>query len=54
MIVNNDFHQNATIFELLKGLEVKDLTTPATPKSEPEANGAEPVANGATAPGAVN
>ncbi|KAI8687095.1 hypothetical protein LRP88_13537 [Fusarium phalaenopsidis] len=53
-IVNNDFHQNGTIFELLKGLEVKDLTTPATPKSEPEANGAEPVANGAAAAAAAN
>lgn len=56
-IVNNDFHDNKTIFELLKGLEVNDLTTPATPLSEPVANGAvdtEPIANGAAVTAAAN
>lgn len=33
LTVNNDFHDNATIFDLLKNLEVKDLTTPASPKA---------------------
>ncbi|KAK5998301.1 Methylenetetrahydrofolate reductase 1 [Cladobotryum mycophilum] len=28
-IVNNDFHESRTIFELLQGLEVKDVSTPA-------------------------
>jgi methylenetetrahydrofolate reductase (NADPH) len=38
--VNNDFHQTKTIFDLLKNLEVKGLTTPASPKAAPVTNGA--------------
>lgn len=38
--MNNDFHETKTIFELLKNLEVKGLTTPASPKAAPVANGA--------------
>lgn len=57
MVVNNDFHDNKTIFELLKGLEVKDLTTPATPLTESVGNGAvdsEPIANGTAATAVAN
>jgi methylenetetrahydrofolate reductase (NADPH) len=55
--VNNDFHDNKTIFELLKGLEVKGLTTPATPLSKATNNGAidpDPVSNGTAATAVAN
>ena len=50
--MNNDFHDNKTIFELLEDLEVKDLTTPIeTPTngaSEAVTNGSNGVAAAAT------
>lgn len=57
MTVNNDFHDNKTIFELLKGLEVKGLTTPATPLSKATNNGtidSEPASNGTAAAAVAN
>lgn len=38
-IVNNNFHQSKTIFELFEGLEVKDLEKPAMPEIAPRTNG---------------
>jgi len=43
--VNNDFHQPRTIFEVLTGLEIRDLDK--IPAPEPKANGVHPsAANG--------
>jgi len=38
LLVNNDFHDTTTVFELFDGLEVKDLDTPAS-ATAPQANG---------------
>ncbi|KAI1470335.1 methylenetetrahydrofolate reduct [Daldinia caldariorum] len=44
-IVNNDFHQSRTIFELFDGLTVKDIDVPVTPIGG-EQNGIQKEANG--------
>jgi methylenetetrahydrofolate reductase (NADPH) len=47
--VNNDFHENRVIYELLDGLAVEGLTNSPIPASvTPATNGnhTEPVANG--------
>ena len=31
LLVNNDFHDSKSIFELFDGLEVEDLNTPVSP-----------------------
>ncbi|KAI0098096.1 methylenetetrahydrofolate reduct [Hypoxylon sp. NC0597] len=46
-IVNNDFHQPRTIFELLDGLTVKDIDVPVTASQESaQSNGVHKEANG--------
>ncbi|KAI1416896.1 methylenetetrahydrofolate reduct [Hypoxylon sp. FL1857] len=46
-IVNNDFHQPRTIFELLDGLAVKDIDVPVTVSEESDqSNGVHKEANG--------
>ncbi|OTA94313.1 hypothetical protein M434DRAFT_71586 [Hypoxylon sp. CO27-5] len=46
-IVNNDFHQPRTIFELLDGLTVKDIDVPVTVSQESaQSNGIHKEANG--------
>lgn len=37
--VNNDFHQNQTLFEILEGLEVKEIDVPHSTAAEPVTNG---------------